>query len=1022
VQQDDFLRPFNTRYTVTPRNRTDLGAAAGGPPLITIAQAREDIDPTTGDSPDDYIPDRLNQQVKIRGVVTSVDFRGASGLEIYIQDPTGGVDIFNTSINTAYNIGDNLEVTGTVAQFNGLTEINPGTVSNITVLPPGTLPTPGVQVVTVSQLGNAGAGEAFEGKFLRINNVTLVSPPATFAANTNYDITDGTGTVQMRIDGDTDIDGTAPPSGTFSVLGVLGQFDSTNPFDSGYQFFPRIRATDFLPATPAPASISATAGTPQTTNINTAFATQLQATVRDSGSAPIEGIGVTFTAPASGASGTFANSTTTTNATTDVNGVATASVFTANSIAGTYNVVASTASLNANFSLTNNNPAATHFDVTAPANVTNGVAFNVTVTARDAANNVAAGYTGTVHFTSTSAGTLPSDYTFVSGDNGTKTFSVTLTTNGSQSITATDTVTASITGTANTTVNAAPATHFSVTAPANVTNGVAFNVTVTALDASNATVTGYTGTVHFTSSSAGSLPSDYTFTGGDAGSHTFSVTLTTNGPQSITATDTVTASITGTANTTVNAAPQVATHFDVVAPANVTNGVAFNVTVTALDASNATVPGYTGTVHFTSTSAGTLPSDYTFTGGDAGSHTFSVTLTTNGPQSITATDTVTASITGTANTTVNAAPLVTTHFDVTAPATVNSGSSFNVTVTALDASNATVTTYTGTVHFTSSSAGTLPADYTFVGGDNGSHTFSVTLTTSGIQTITATDTVTPSINGTATVNVLCGGPPPPVAVISTAADVCANSTGNAASASPVTNYQWTITNGVITSGQGTSSITYTAGASGNVQLTATPITASGDCPVAQSGNATVAIHAPPTATLPSTVNACAGVNVIIDATLTGTAPFTVAWSDGLVQSGLPSNTAQRTFVTNSNTTLQVTSVTDAYCASSGPSNTANIVVVSAPVIDVQPGSVNISSGQTATLTVVTSSLGVSYQWYQGTPGDTSHPVGTNSSSFTTPPLTHTTQYWVRLTNACGSVDSHLAVVSVPSGRRRAANH
>ncbi len=754
VQQDDFLRPFSARYDIAPRNRTDLGAAAGGPSLITIAQAREDVDGTTGESPDDFIPDRLGQQVKVRGVVTSVDFRGASGLEIYIQDPTGGVDIFNTSINTAYNIGDNLEVTGTVAQFNGLTEINPGTGSNITVLPPGTLPTPDVEVVTLSQLNNGGIGEAYEGKLIRINNVTLDAPPATFGANVNYKISDATlsGVVDMRIDSDTDIDTTAPPAGTFSVIGVLGQFDSTNPFDSGYQLFPRIRATDFLGATPTPASITATAGTPQTTNINTAFATQLQATVRDAGTNPISGIGVTFTAPASGASGKFANNTATTNATTNASGVATATVFTANAIAGSYNVVASTNSLTANFSLTNNNPAPTHFTLSAPANVTNGVAFNVTVTARDAGNNIATGYTGTVHFTSSSAGTLPSDYTFTGGDAGSHTFSVTLTTNGSQSITATDTVTASITGTTNTTVNAPAATHFSVTAPANVTNGVPFNVTVTALDASNATVTGYTGTVHFTSTSAGTLPSDYTFTGGDAGSHTFSVTLTTNGAQSITATDTVTASITGTANTTVNAAPQVATHFSVTAPANVTNGVPFNVTVTALDASNATVTGYTGTVHFTSSSAGTLPSDYTFTGGDAGSHTFSVTLTTNGAQSITATDTVTASITGTGNTTVNAAPQVATHFSVTAPASVTNGVPFNVTVTALDASNATVTGYTGTVHFTSSSAGTLPSDYTFTGGDAGSHTFSVTLTTNGAQSITATDTVTASITGTANTN------------------------------------------------------------------------------------------------------------------------------------------------------------------------------------------------------------------------------------------------------------------------------
>src|SRR5207245_2456718 len=69
----------------------------------------------------------------------------------------------------------------------------------------------------------------------------------------------------------------------------------------------------------------------------------------------------------------------------------------------------------------------------------------------------------------------------------------------------------------------------------------------------------------------------------------------------------------------------------------------------------------------------------------------------------------------------------------------------------------TITNYTGTVHFTSSDgAATLPANYTFVGGDNGIHTFSngVTLNTAGSKTVTATDPVTGGgISGSATVAV-----------------------------------------------------------------------------------------------------------------------------------------------------------------------------------------------------------------------------------------------------------------------------
>src|SRR5207248_5564420 len=69
------------------------------------------------------------------------------------------------------------------------------------------------------------------------------------------------------------------------------------------------------------------------------------------------------------------------------------------------------------------------------------------VVVKDPYSNVATGYTGTVHFTSSdSQAGLPSDYTFTSTDGGQHTFSATLKTAGSQSLTATDTVTNTITG------------------------------------------------------------------------------------------------------------------------------------------------------------------------------------------------------------------------------------------------------------------------------------------------------------------------------------------------------------------------------------------------------------------------------------------------------------------------------------------------------------------------------------------------------------------------------------------------
>ena len=80
--------------------------------------------------------------------------------------------------------------------------------------------------------------------------------------------------------------------------------------------------------------------------------------------------------------------------------------------------------------------------------------------------------------------------------------------------------------------------------------------------------------------------------------------------------------------------------------------------MTALDASNAVVTGYTGTVHFTSSDgAAVLPANSTLTNGVG---TFSATLKTAGAQTIAATDTVTATITGASGTiTVTAAAPIT---------------------------------------------------------------------------------------------------------------------------------------------------------------------------------------------------------------------------------------------------------------------------------------------------------------------------------------------------------------------------
>ena len=105
------------------------------------------------------------------------------------------------------------------------------------------------------------------------------------------------------------------------------------------------------------------------------------------------------------------------------------------------------ASITGSLSITISAGPVTHLSVTAPPSAVTNDAFDVTVSALDAFNNIATSYSGTIQFTSTdphadlpSASTLP---------NGSGPFPVGLKTVGAQTLTATDTVTASLTRTTN---------------------------------------------------------------------------------------------------------------------------------------------------------------------------------------------------------------------------------------------------------------------------------------------------------------------------------------------------------------------------------------------------------------------------------------------------------------------------------------------------------------------------------------------------------------------------------------------
>ena len=113
-------------------------------------------------------------------------------------------------------------------------------------------------------------------------------------------------------------------------------------------------------------------------------------------------------------------------------------------------------------------------------------------------------------------------------------------------------------------------------------------------------------------------------------------------------------------------------------PANVGAGDASTVTLTARNVDDEIVTNYTGTVQFTSTDgAATLPLNYTFTTGDAGTHTFDagVVLRTPGSQVVTVKDLANATITGSAG--VRVGPATPANVVASASSTTQIGISWN---------------------------------------------------------------------------------------------------------------------------------------------------------------------------------------------------------------------------------------------------------------------------------------------------------------------------------------------------------
>ena len=197
---------------------TELGSAD----YITIADARNLA---------------VGTNVTIRGIVTTPNFQ-TSHNEFGLQDATAGIIVFHYGAPfVTTTVGDSIEITGDLDEYNGKFEIVPSSEDDITVISSSN-DLPAFQVVTVANY--VANGEDYESELIRINSASITSGTWPTGSSANLTISDdgGTSTVIMRIDSDMDIIGNPEPAAPFDVQGIVGQYND-------YQILPRYYS-DFI--------------------------------------------------------------------------------------------------------------------------------------------------------------------------------------------------------------------------------------------------------------------------------------------------------------------------------------------------------------------------------------------------------------------------------------------------------------------------------------------------------------------------------------------------------------------------------------------------------------------------------------------------------------------------------------------------------------------------------------------------------------------------------------------------------
>ncbi len=216
--QYDETEPYTSGFQLLPRKREDI-EGIGDVPLYTIREVQKPGD-------DGYTSSMVDRFVRVQGVVTMPSSVFNPGkVSFFIQDSTGGINIYNCSGDSDY--GDSMyafvEVTGKVEEYAGLTEIKDGYVKFLSMsqeIRPETLET--------------SLNESLEGFYVYTEGIVL-SEPVKSGSGYEFEIGKKDMVFTVRIPEGALFSHSGVKKGMYCrVRGVVTQYDLSSPFSTGY--------------------------------------------------------------------------------------------------------------------------------------------------------------------------------------------------------------------------------------------------------------------------------------------------------------------------------------------------------------------------------------------------------------------------------------------------------------------------------------------------------------------------------------------------------------------------------------------------------------------------------------------------------------------------------------------------------------------------------------------------------------------------------------------------------------------